>query len=65
VTTRRIVAEMDLLAGWEPRNEDWNYTTHLGGEFRLGPKPPPPPPAPPKPDPPEPPKPKKPARVID
>ena len=65
VTTRRIVTDMDLLAGWEPRSEDWNYTTHLGGEFRLGPKPPPPPPAPPKPVPPEPPKPKKPARVID
>ncbi len=65
VTTRRIVSNMNLLAGWQPRSEDWTYTTGLGGEFRLGPKPPPKPPSPPKPAPAEPPKPPKPARVID
>jgi hypothetical protein len=65
VTTRRIVSDMNLLAGWEPRSEDWTYTTNLGGEFRLGPKPPPKPPSPPKPGPVEPPKPPKPPRVID
>lgn len=65
VTTRRIVSDMNLLAGWEPRSEDWTYTTSLGGEFRLGPKPPPKPPSPPKPAPVEPPKPPKPPRVID
>jgi hypothetical protein len=62
VTARRIVSDKNLLAGWEPQNAGWTYTTHLGGEFRLGPKPPPKPPGP---APPGPPKPVRPPNVID
>ena len=39
VTTRRIVTDMGLMAGWEPVSSGWNYTTHLGGKFRFGPPP--------------------------
>jgi len=61
VTTRRIVSDMGLLAGWEPQSSNWIYTTHLGGDLRLGPppKPTPPPKTPPKPVP------KRPPNVID
>ena len=53
VTTRRIVSDMGLLAGWEPQSAGWKYLTHLGGELRFGPppKPAPPPKTPPKPRP--------------
>lgn len=61
VTTRRIVSDMGLLAGWEPQSNNWIYTTHLGGDLRLGPPPKPTPPSktPAKPAP------KRPANVID
>jgi len=63
VTTRRIVSEMGLLAGWEPQAKGWKYTTSLGGSgLWLGP---PPPPAPKPKTPPPPRKPAKPANVID
>jgi hypothetical protein len=63
VTTRRIVSDMGLLAGWDPQGATWRYTTHMGGSMRLGPlpKPAPKPKTPPGPAP----KPKKPANVID
>jgi len=48
VTTRRIVSDMGLLAGWDPQSVNWKFTTHLGGDLRFGP-PPPPKPKPPKP----------------
>jgi hypothetical protein len=59
ITTRRIVSDAGLLAGWEPQGNGWAFTTHLGGDFRLGPKPPEPKPKP------GPPKPTRPANVID
>jgi len=53
VTTRRIVTDKGLLAGWEPQSKGWKYTTSLGGKLQFGPrpKPPPPPKTPPKPRP--------------
>ncbi len=62
MTTRRIVSDMGLLAGWEPQSANWLYTTSLGGDLRLGPppKPTPPPKTPPVPAPKRPP-----ANVID
>jgi hypothetical protein len=62
VTTRRIVSDMGIMAGWDPQGSTWKYTTHLGGSMRLGP---PPKPAPKPKTPPPPAKPKKPANVID
>jgi len=62
VTTRRIVSDMGLLAGWEPLNTSWKYTTHLGGDLWLGPRPKP---APKPKTPPQPPKKTKPPNVID
>jgi hypothetical protein len=61
LTTRAIMTEMGLLAGWEPQSTNWLYTTHLGGDLQLGP---PPKPAPPPKTPPKPP-PKRPADAID
>jgi len=53
VTTRRIVTEKGLSAGWQPQNKGWKYVTSLGGDLQFGPrpKPPPPPKTPPKPRP--------------
>jgi len=60
VTTRRIVSDKGLLAGWVPQSANWRFTTHLGGKLRFGP--PPKPATPPKPDDK---KPTKPPNVID
>ncbi|MEA1950323.1 MAG: hypothetical protein U9N87_02990 [Planctomycetota bacterium] len=53
VTTRRIVSDKGLLAGWEPQSKGWKYVTSLGGKLAFGPppKPSPPPKTPPKPRP--------------
>ncbi|MFG0261488.1 MAG: hypothetical protein ACF788_03770 [Novipirellula sp. JB048] len=56
---RGVFSRLGVLAGWEPQNADWVYTTHITGGIRLGPPPPPPDPnAKPNPKP-------KPASVID
>ncbi|QEG41017.1 hypothetical protein [Roseimaritima ulvae] len=60
VAARSVFSQQGILAGWEPQNEDWLYTTHITGGIRLGP-PPPPPKNPPDPNAPKP----KPASVID
>lgn len=60
VAARSVFSDQGILAGWEPQNEDWVYTTHISGGIRLGP-PPPPPKNPPDPNAPKP----KPASVID
>lgn len=57
---RSLFTKQGFLAGWEPQNEDWLYTTGIGGGIRLGP-PPPPPTDPPDPNAPKP----KPPSVID
>jgi hypothetical protein len=53
VTTRRIVTDKGLMAGWEPQYKGWKYVTSLGGNLQFGPrpKPAPPPKTPPKPRP--------------
>lgn len=60
VEARSLFSDQGVLAGWEPQDADWNYTTSIGGGIRLGP-PPPPPKNPPDPNAPKP----KPASVID
>ncbi len=60
VAARRLFSDQGVLAGWEPQNADWVYTSHIDGGIRLGP-PPPPPKNPPDPNAPKP----KPASVID
>lgn len=59
VETRHVTDEMGYLSGWDPQNQDWKYTTHVGGKVKFGPEPPPPPgndpnKPPPKPTPPKP-----------
>ena len=55
MAARKAADKRGILAGWEPQNPDWVYTTHLGGNVLFGAKPPPPKPnpnpAPPKPAP--------------
>jgi len=58
LAARAVAAEQNLLAGWDPQPESWQYTTHLGGPILFGPKPPPDPNAKPAP-------PAKPQNVID
>lgn len=58
LAARSVADQANLLAGWEPQPEDWNYTAGLGGPLLFGPKPKPNPDAKPKP-------PAKPANVID
>lgn len=45
VTTRRIVTEKGLLAGWEPQGNGYKWSTSLGGKLQFGPRPKPPPPS--------------------
>jgi len=65
VSARAAMAKKEMLAGWEPQPEDWNYSVGLGGPIRLGPPPPPPKPLPPGTKPPPPKPPAKPPNVID
>lgn len=58
LAARAVTDKANLLAGWEPQPENWNYTAGLGGPLLFGPKPKPNPDAKPKP-------PAKPANVID
>lgn len=60
ITARSVFAEEGMLAGWEPQNVGWQYTTVLGGGKVLFGPPPPPNPNPPPPRPPG-----KPANLID
>ena len=61
LTTREVVQRKEILAGWEPQSDAWQYTTHLGGSVLFGVRPPPP-----KPDPNAKPGPKpKPQNVLD
>ncbi|PQO32254.1 hypothetical protein DTL21_18680 [Bremerella cremea] len=62
VETRHVTDEMGYLSGWDPQNQDWKYTTWVGGKVKFGPEPPPPDPNAPKP-PPKPPAPK--PNVLD
>lgn len=47
LTARAVMSEMQLPGGWEPQNDTWQLTTHVGGPLRLGPPKPDPPPGPP------------------
>ncbi|MBI1311175.1 hypothetical protein GC176_07695 [bacterium] len=58
LTARQVMAEQNVLAGWEPESQNWIYTAGVGGGIELGP------PRPPNPNPP-PATPAKPANVID
>ncbi|MEX1040240.1 MAG: hypothetical protein WDZ51_06410 [Pirellulaceae bacterium] len=58
VAARSALTEAQILSGWEPQPEDWNYVTSIPGGIRLGPPPKPNPNAKPAP-------PAKPANVID
>jgi len=60
LAAREAVNKNGILAGWEPHDANYQFTTHLGGPLLFGPKPPP---AKPNPNPPKNP-PKKP-NVID
>ena len=51
MAARRAADKRAILAGWEPQDDEWVYTTHLGGSLLFGPKPPP---AKPNPNPPSP-----------
>jgi len=53
VTTRRIVSDKGLSAGWLPQGNGYKWSTSLGGKLQFGPrpKPGPPPKTPPKPRP--------------
>ena len=57
LTARHFVSDKGLLAGWEPQDENWVYTTSIPGGIELGPPQP-------KPEPTNTP-PAKPANVID
>ena len=51
MAARKAADKRAILAGWEPQDDEWVYTTHLGGSLLFGPKPPP---AKPNPNPPSP-----------
>lgn len=51
MAARKAADKRAILAGWEPQDNEWVYTTHLGGSLLFGPKPPP---AKPNPNPPSP-----------
>lgn len=55
MAARKAADKRGILAGWEPQDPEWVYTTHLGGDLLFGAKPPPPKPnpnpAPPRPAP--------------
>ncbi|NND99691.1 MAG: hypothetical protein HKN47_20425 [Pirellulaceae bacterium] len=57
VTARRLFNKSGLLSGWDPQNQDWQYTSHVPGGIELGP------PIEKKPAPPGPPR--KPQNLID
>ena len=46
LTARAVMSEMQMPGGWEPQNDGWKLTTHVGGPLRLGPPMPDPPPRP-------------------
>ncbi len=46
---RRAFGNAQIMAGWEPQNQDWRLTASVPGGIVLGPPPPPPKSAPPSP----------------